>query len=165
LLIKKRKEEKMVDKNILIYQQKIDSTIESIAEEIKYITSTVVKKPFVIWRIKNSETLRKKMKLKKVKNIFLIDDVYAMRILVDSIDEIYAVLEHITKKFNGFIDHDYIEKPKRKLYEKIQKENRLRLVQFIAYKNGVPFEIQITTILFNRINESFHQKYHDLKYL
>lgn len=155
----------MVDKNILIYQQKIDSTIESIAEEIKYITSTVVKKPFVIWRIKNSETLRKKMKLKKVKNIFLIDDVYAMRILVDSIDEIYAVLEHITKKFNGFIDHDYIEKPKRKLYEKIQKENRLRLVQFIAYKNGVPFEIQITTILFNRINESFHQKYHDLKYL
>jgi len=155
----------MINKNILIYQQKIDSTIESIANEIKYITSSVVKKPFIIYRIKNSETLRKKMELKKVKDIFLIDDVYALRILVDSVEEIYTVLEHIIKKFNGFIDHDYLEKPKIKLYEKIQKENRLRLVQFIAYKNGVPFEIQITTILFNKINESFHQKYHDRKYL
>ncbi len=132
-----------------------------LAEEVKSIVGAVVKNLFIISRIKDSEILRKKMCLKNTKNIFSIDDVYGIRILVESIDEAYAVLEKISQTFSGFLDHDYIKKPKEcpSINGKV-----LRLLQFIAYKNGVSFEIQITTVSFNDVNELLHGEYHRRKY-
>lgn len=154
----------MTLKDISIYKQRINCGIDLLAGEIQRIASLVAENPIIKFRVKNLETLEKKMQLKKTLRIFLIDDVYGIRILVKSVDEAYAVLEKISREFPGFLDHDYIKEPKIRPDEPGLIGKKLRLIQFIAYKNGVPFEIQITTAAFHKMNESLHANYHRRKY-
>ena len=154
----------MTHKNISIYQQHIGSTINALAGEVRRTASTIAKNPLVTFRIKNPKTLKKKMLLKNTQSIFSINDIYGIRIIVESVDEAYGVLEKISQTFSGFLDHDYIKKPKTRPSEPGLKGKMLRLLQFIAHKNGVPFEIQITTAVFHKMNELLHKGYHCKKY-
>ncbi len=154
----------MISENIPMYLHRIGCSIEALAEEIRLVVNTVVENPSIEWRIKNPETLRKKMDFKKTRNVFLIDDVYGIRIIVDSVNEAYLALGRITRTFSGFLDHDYIEKPKTRSDKPHLKGKKLQLLQFIAYKNGVSFEIQIATKSFQKQNELLHAAYHQEKY-
>lgn len=154
----------MVCENISIYQHYIGCSIEALAEEVHLAVSTVVENPSIIWRIKNPETLRKKMDIKNTQDVFLIDDVYGIRVVVDLVDEAYLVLSRITRAFSGFLDHDYIVEPKTRSDKPHLKGKKLRFLQFVAYKNTVPFEIQITTRDFHKHNELLHAEYHHEKY-
>ena len=128
---------------------------------MRCIASAVVKNPKIVFRMKDQETLRKKMLLKSVESVFSIDDVYGVRIIVESVIDVYLVLWKISEIFDGYLDHDYIEKPKT---SPSVNGKMLRLIQFVAYKNRVPFEVQITTVAFNEVNELLHEGYHCRKY-
>jgi len=146
-----------------LYEECIGSTIGELADEIQNLAAAVVPNPSVSFRIKHPETLQKKIKLKNVQSIFSVDDVYGIRIVVESADDVYTVLEKIWQTFPGYLDHDYIKEPKVRLSEP-NKGKMLRLLQFVGYKNEMPFEIQITTNAFNQENESLHDEYHRRKY-
>lgn len=150
-----------MDENISMYEERIGCPIDDLADEMLCLASIVVKNPKVAFRVKDPETLKKKMFLKGVKSVFSIDDVYGIRIIVRSVVDAYLVLWEISENLEGYLDHDYIEKPKA---SPSIRGNVLRLLQFIAYKNGVPFEIQITTATFNEVNEMLHEGYHCRKY-
>jgi len=147
-----------MEKSILLYQERIGCTIEALVKELRQVIDTAVKKSEIQFRVKSPESLRKKMQFKKIQSIFLIDDVYGIRIIVESANEAYKVLEKVSSAFSGHLDHDYIKKPKVRVNEP-HKGEKLRLLQFIAYRNGVAFEIQITTSEFHAINEKLHRGY------
>ena len=149
---------------ISLYQESIGCSIEELAREILLLCQTVSQSSEICQRIKDSEILVKKMALKKVRSIFDIHDVYALRVLVSSVEESYEILAVIARAFPNFLEHDYIKNPKYHPDEPDLKERSLRLIQIIAYRNNTPFEIQITTFEFNEINESFHDQYHREKY-
>jgi len=144
-----------------MYRERIGCSIDELAEELWCIANAVVKNPKVVFRVKDPETLRKKMFLKRAESVFLIDDVYGVRIIVESIVDVYLVLWEISEKLEGYLDHEYIEKPN--MSPSVDGKT-LRLIQFVAYKNWVPFEVQITTVAFNEVNETLHERYHLRKY-
>ncbi len=141
------------------YQERIGISIDVLREEVHCAAVAVAHSVVTSARVKDLDTLRKKMLIKRVESIFAIDDVYAFRVIVQSVEDAYHVLGNIMSSFPGHIDHDYIRAPKTNSQGGI-----LQLLQFIAYRNSVPFEIQITTTVFHQINESQHQRYHERKY-
>ena len=145
---------------IALYEDRIRIAIDKLAAEIQHIADTVAQNPYVAFRVKDPETLEKKMLLKKTEDVFSIDDIYGIRVIVESPEEAYSVLARISEAFPVYLDHDYIKEPKTNL-----RGEMLRLLQFIAYRNGVPFEIQITTAAFHEVNEPLHAEYHRKKYL
>lgn len=153
----------MSKEKILIYEQSIGITIAELAEEIKHLVIIVAQDSSVKFRVKDPDTLRKKMLIKGTHDVFSIDDVYGIRILVKTVEESYRVLEKISQSFSGYLDHDFIKDPQMRIHEP-HKGAMLRLLQFVAYKNGIPFEVQITTFAFHGVNESLHDGYHRRKY-
>jgi (p)ppGpp synthase/HD superfamily hydrolase len=146
------------------YKKRIGCNIENLAEDVLKLAHTVTFSANISFRTKDSVTLKKKMRMKNVDDIFLIDDVFGIRIFVDSVADAYKVFEKIKETFGGLLDHDYIAYPKTRADESALKGKMLRLLQLIAYKNGVPFEIQITTREFHQENELLHARYHQRKY-
>lgn len=151
----------MTQKNILIYQERIGLSISALVEEVRQVAGTEVKDPLISFRVKDPETLKKKMLHKNTNDVFSIDDVYGVRILVGSVGEAYKILDRVSQAFPGYLDHDFFKEPKT---SPSVNGKVLRLLQFIAYKNGVPFEIQITTMTLNEVNELLHGGYHQRKY-
>ncbi len=149
--------------SLSLYQKRIGSSIDMLANEMQQIVGAIVKTPLITFRVKDPETLRKKMLLKNTQDIFSIDDVYGIRILVESVNEAYEVLLKVSQTFPGYLDHDFIKEPGVRIHEP-HKGKLLRLLQFFAYRNGAPFEIQITTFSFNEENELLHEGYHHRKY-
>ena len=151
----------MSEDKLKAYRTQIGCSIESLFQEIKETVNITTKGVEIWYRVKDPRTLTKKMKLKEVSSVFDINDIYGIRILVNSIDETYAALEEIKTRFPGYLDHDYISQPK--VRDKSLGPG-LRLLQYVAYRNEIPFEIQITTRAFNKVNESYHQAYHHRRY-
>jgi (p)ppGpp synthase/HD superfamily hydrolase len=149
----------MKDDEISTYQEKIRVAIKSLAHQVLQLAQNAATNPTMSFRVKDLETLKKKMALKNIQDVFSIDDVYGIRILVESVHDAYSVLGKISHAFPGFLDHDYIINPKIN-----SEKEELRLLQYIAYKNEIPFEIQITTHDFNTLNELCHEKYHAKRY-
>ncbi|MCX6751563.1 MAG: hypothetical protein NT161_02225 [Candidatus Nomurabacteria bacterium] len=143
---------------ILTYIKRIGCSVESLAETIQKLVVVCVNNSEIIYRVKDEETLRKKMYHKNTTDLFMIDDIYAIRILVDSVEEAYLVLKKISSAYVGYLDHDYIKTPKECI-SLLNKGKFFRQIQFIGYKNNVPFEIQITTHEFDSINKSLHEGY------
>ncbi len=154
----------MKSTQIMLYEQTINCPISQLGKVVKTLAQLNTKNPAVFWRVKNPNTLRKKMTLKNTLNIFLINDIYGIRVLVDTVEEVYAVLSTLQNTFPGFVGHDYIACPKTKTDKPHLIGKSLRLIQFVAYKNEVPFEIQITTKGFHELNEMLHPEYHLDKY-
>ena len=154
----------MSENLICLYQTSIGCSIEDLAREILKLATTVSPNSEISYRIKDQRILVRKMSLKNVRSVFDIDDVYGLRLLVSSVEESYDVLNVIGRFFRYVLDHDYIKEPKIRLDKPHLAGKSLRLIQIIAYRNGVRFEIQITTFDFDEENESLHGQYHDEKY-
>ena len=154
----------MEDTNLALYQRAISCDICEIAEELIVLAQSVATTPKVIHRVKDPNTLAQKIILQSAKSVLDITDVYGLRILVSDVAEIYEVLCKLNRTFSGYIDHDYIETPKTRLDKPHLIGKSFRTLQFVAYKNEVPFQVQITTFGFNRMNEVLHAEYHLDKY-
>ncbi|MEK7564144.1 MAG: hypothetical protein AAB510_01065 [Patescibacteria group bacterium] len=164
-ILKDKRWHKKMPETVALYEECIGCTIEELKDNIKNLLSTIpgIGNVDISFRVKHPETLQKKIKMKEVQSIFSIDDVYGIRILVNSVNEVYKILEKISATFPGYVDHDYIKKPKIGTSGS-NKDKKLQLIQFVAYKNEMPFEIQITTTTFHEENERLHAEYHSRKY-
>ena len=149
---------------ISLYQRSIGCSIDDLAKKILGIAKTVSRDSKILYRIKDSQTLEKKMALKRAASVFDIDDVYGLRILTSSVEKSYKIANAVFRVFPGHIDHDFIANPKIRLDKPHLKEGGLRMLQIVVYKNKTPFEVQITTFEFNDINESYHDQYHRERY-
>ena len=153
----------MTAPDIILYQQAIGCPIEDIEQLIKdTLAKTEVNDFRIVSRVKNPKNLEKKKGLKQVTSVLEIEDVYALRVLVKTERHIYTVSEIIAKSFRHYIDHNFIQNPKILPHQTHLPS--LRLLQIIAYRNDIPFEIQITTFEYHEVNESLHQRYHQRTY-
>ncbi len=144
-----------------MYQERIGIAIDKLAKEIYNIASRVISNPTVAFRIKNPETLQKKMRLLQIPDIFLIHDIYGIRIIVESVKEAYMILDEVSRVLPGQLTLDYFKNPKK---VQCPDGKTIQFLKFVALRNNALFEIQITTKGRHAVNEAQHEQYHRMKY-
>lgn len=99
-------------------------------------------------RIKHDFSLFRKLKLEKNNNFSAIYDLYALRVITDSIESCYKILGLIHSKFSPLTGRifDYIAEPKASGYQSIHST--------VRDQEGNVFEIQIRTAEMHRVAES-----------
>ena len=136
-------------------KQQREEYIASIVEEVKAALDASEIKCEVYGRVKHYFSIYKKMLIQK-KNLDEIYDLFAVRVLVDTLPECYAVLGIIHEMYTPVPGRfkDYIAVPKPNHYQSLHST--------MIGKNGVPFEIQIRTFEMHRVAEygvAAHWKY------
>ena len=112
--------------------------LESIKKRISERVSDIVPQVRIDGRIKSVHGIYKKMYMQN-KNFGEIYDVYAVRIIVDSVIDCYNCLGLIHDMFQPIPNRfkDYISTPKPNMYQSLHTT--------VIDKEGIPFEVQIRT--------------------
>ena len=129
--------------------------IKSIVEEVKEHLVNAGIKADVYGRVKHHFSIYKKM-LVQQKTLDEIYDLFAVRVLVETVQDCYAVLGIIHEMYTPVPGRfkDYIAMPKPNMYQSLHTT--------LIGKSGTPFEIQIRTYEMHRIAEygiAAHWKY------
>ncbi len=129
----------------------LEATKEKISKRIK----TVVKDARIDARIKSVHGIYRKMFMQQ-KEFGEIYDIYAIRIIVDSVAECYNCLGVIHDMFKPLPGRfkDYISTPKKNMYQSLHTT--------VFSDEGIPFEVQIRTKEMHRTAEygvAAHWKY------
>ena len=135
----------LVDK-IAIRKNVRESYIQSIVDEVSEHIRTAGIKAKIDGRIKHFFSIYKKMK-NQDKTIDQIYDLFAVRIIVDSIRDCYACLGVIHEMYKPIPGRfkDYIAMPKPNMYQSLHTT--------LIGENGIPFEVQIRTFQMHRTAE------------
>jgi len=147
------------------YKEIEDSLKQKESERSKFLENTinVIKKHFddngykvnISGRIKNVYSIYRKM-YRQNKTIDEIYDLYAVRLIVDTVNECYnalGIIHDIYKPIPGRFK-DYISTPKPNMYQSLHTT--------VIGKEGIPFEVQIRTWEMHRTAElgiAAHWKY------
>ena len=127
-----------IENELLLKKDERDKFIEKIKEEITERTGDNVKNIYVAGRVKSINSIYRKtfMKGKTMDEIY---DVFAVRVIVDSVLDCYNVLGVIHDIFQPLPNRfkDYISTPKKNMYQSLHTT--------VIGKEGVPFEVQIRT--------------------
>ena len=121
-----------------VHQQEADRFMRAIQSKITTRLSSVGIHGSIYGRIKHVYSIYRKMKSqdKRIEELY---DLYAFRVIVDTIPDCYNVLGHIHDLFNLVPGRfkDYISTPKPNMYQSLHTT--------VIGKEGVPFEVQIRT--------------------
>ena len=120
------------------HQAEADSFMKSIQSKITTRLSAVGIHGSIYGRIKHVYSIYRKMKAQN-KTIDELYDLYAFRVIVDTISDCYNVLGHIHDLFNLVPGRfkDYISTPKPNMYQSLHTT--------VIGQQGIPFEVQIRT--------------------
>ncbi len=129
--------------------------IQSIVDEVKAIVANTGIQAKVDGRVKHFFSIYKKMKNQN-KTIDQIYDLFAVRIIVDSVKDCYAVLGEIHAHYKPIPGRfkDYIAMPKANMYQSLHTT--------LIGTSGQPFEVQIRTFEMHKAAEygiAAHWKY------
>ena len=119
-------------------KEKDEAFMRAIQEKIKDRLEEVGIHNHTYGRIKHVYSIYRKMKAQD-KTMDELYDIYAFRVVVDSIPDCYNVLGHIHDLFNLVPGRfkDYISTPKPNMYQSLHTT--------VIGKQGIPFEVQIRT--------------------
>lgn len=148
-------EYKKISEKISAREEEHEHLIEHITDELKEALDDMDIKYTIKGRSKHIYSIFKKMKYQN-KNIDEIFDLTAVRIIVESIRDCYAVLGIVHTMWTPIPGRfkDYIAMPKPNMYQSLHTT--------VIGDEGVPFEIQIRTYEMHRIAEygiAAHWKY------
>ena len=120
------------------HQAEADEFMKAIQSKITTRLSAVGIHGAIYGRIKHVYSIYRKMKAQG-KGIGELYDMYAFRVIVDSIPDCYNVLGHIHDLFNLVPGRfkDYISTPKPNMYQSLHTT--------VIGRQGIPFEVQIRT--------------------
>ena len=135
-----------IDRAMTARRNQRNDCLEELITEIKALIETLDIKFEIYGREKHYYSIYKKM-IYQNKQLDEIFDLTAVRIIVDSVKDCYAVLGAIHTKWTPIPGRfkDYIAMPKSNRYQSLHTT--------LLSKNGTPFEIQIRTWEMHRIAE------------
>ncbi len=144
-----------IDQKIAQDKEQRQPFIDSIIEEVKEQIEKAGIKAELAGRVKHLFSIYKKMRNQQV-SIDQIYDIFAIRIMVDSVKDCYAALGVIHEMYTPIPGRfkDYIAMPKENMYQSLHTT--------LIGSQGIPFEIQIRTFEMHRTAEygiAAHWKY------
>lgn len=128
-----------IERLLDVHKEERDSFIDNITAKIRSRILDIKPAPVIEGRVKSIYSIYKKMYLKN-KPFDEIYDIYAVRIIVQSVIECYNVLGVIHDLFSPlpYRFKDYIATPKPNRYQSLHTT--------VIGKEGIPFEVQIRTL-------------------
>ncbi len=128
-----------IERLLDLHKEERDSFVDKIISRIRERITDIKPEPIIEGRVKSIYSIYKKMYLKN-KPYDEIYDIYAVRIIVQSVIECYNVLGVIHDLFNPmpYRFKDYIATPKPNRYQSLHTT--------VIGKEGIPFEVQIRTV-------------------
>ena len=130
---------KEVEEQIALHKEERDAFIDSIKKRIRERISDIKPEPIIEGRVKSIYSIYKKVYVKN-KRFDEIYDIYAVRVIVQSVIECYNVLGVIHDMFQRipYRFKDYIATPKPNRYQSLHTT--------VIGREGIPFEVQIRTV-------------------
>lgn len=130
---------KEVEEQIALHKEERDAFIDSIKKRIRERISDIKPEPIIEGRVKSIYSIYKKVYVKN-KRFDEIYDIYAVRVIVQSVIECYNVLGVIHDMFRPipYRFKDYIATPKPNRYQSLHTT--------VIGREGIPFEVQIRTV-------------------
>ena len=130
---------KAIEDMLNTHKEQRDTFIDTIKARIRERISDIVPPPIIEGRVKSVYSIYKKVYVKG-KSFDEIYDVYAVRVIVQSVIECYNVLGIIHDMFKPipYRFKDYIATPKPNRYQSLHTT--------VIGREGIPFEVQIRTL-------------------
>ena len=129
---------KEIEDAISLSEEDRDKFIESIKTQILEKTNNLIKNVYISGRVKSVYSIYRKtfMQGKTIDQIF---DVFAVRVIVDTVSDCYNVLGVVHDIFKPIPNRfkDYISMPKPNMYQSLHTT--------VLDKRAIPFEVQIRT--------------------
>ncbi len=130
---------KEIERLMDLHKEERDRFIDTIKSRIRERITDIKPEPFIEGRVKSAYSIYKKVYVKN-KPFDEIYDIYAVRVIVQSVIECYNVLGVIHDMFRPipYRFKDYIATPKPNRYQSLHTT--------VIGREGIPFEVQIRTV-------------------